>query len=182
MNKQINVIKHIIMLAWAALYVHAFMSDTGPGLSPKTPMPTWHSTEQATDHSHVSQYVASSQGHTVSCLVLVEGAALVSPRASELRPLILLPNHACRWLRNGLCPQQPGAHHPPFPVSPRAATVVVLSSAGISLSSLPNPATGSCHRDHTSFPQSFCLCWQMRPGGPESTELTSIHTFLLSSL
>ena len=63
------------MLAWAALYVHAFMSDTGPGLSPKTPMPTWHSTEKATDHSHVSQYVASSQGHTVSCLVLVEGAA-----------------------------------------------------------------------------------------------------------
>lgn len=86
-------------------YVHAFVSDTGPGLSPKTPMPAQYSMEQATDHSHVSGYVASSQGHTVSCLVLAEGAALVSPRASEVRPLLLLPNHACRWLRNGLCPQ-----------------------------------------------------------------------------
>lgn len=114
-------------------------------------------TEQATDHPHESQYVASSQGHTVSCLVLVEGAALVSPRASELRPLLLLPNHAHRWLRNGLCPQQPGAHHPPFPVSPRAATMV-----GLLLGS-PFPASQSLQLAVVTetippSPQSLCLC------------------------
>ena len=140
------------MLAWAVLHVHTFMSDTGPRLSPKPPMPTFHGSEQATNHSQVPQYVASSQSHTVPCLVQVEGVGLVSPRASELRPH---PFHRVMCADGS----EMGSVHTsvvPTTLPPQCLQelqgCVSLPSAEVSLSHLPTPATDNCHRDHTSIP------------------------------
>ena len=174
------------MLAWAVLHVHTFMSDTGPRLSPKPPMPTFHGSEQATNHSQVPQYVASSQSHTVPCLVQVEGVGLVSPRASELRPPPLPPCHVCRWLRNGLCPHQRGAHHPPSPVSPRASGMCQPSFCW----GLPIPPPNPCNWQlpqrphlHPPIPSVYALkCVQMGQSPLNSYQPTGFCPWLFRTI
>lgn len=163
---KINVIKPIIMLAWAALYVHAFVSDTGPGCPLRPQCQHGTATEQATDHSHgLNTWLPHKVTQCLAWFWWKERPWLV-PGLPELRPLLLLPNHAHRWLKKWPLLHSSLVPYPlPFPVSPRAATMVGLLLG--SPSQPPKACNWQLSQRPYLLPQSLCLCWQMCPGVPE---------------